>query len=302
MNNSKFTLETVRNIYAACSQSGVDIIELGYRNSKEHFSPGKYGAWRFCEEDMLRKATEGVTKTAKIAIMQDAHKATGEDVIPKSESVVDMVRVATYVKDVDKAIALANNATKKGYEATINIMAISHVLERDLDEALQQIESETSITACYIVDSFGSLYSEDIDYLVHKFQRYLRTKEIGIHCHNQMQLGFANTIEGIIKNVNYLDGTLYGLGRAAGNCPLELLMGFLKNPKFNIRPILDVIETTILPLRAEMEWGYNIPYMVSGMLNLHPQEAMSFVDDKRAGTGKDTFVKFYERMRAEDEA
>ncbi|HMD67878.1 MAG TPA: hypothetical protein VKF42_03300, partial [Chitinivibrionales bacterium] len=84
--------------------------------------------------------------------------------------------------------------------------------------------------------------------------------------------------------------------------PLELLMGFLKNPKFNIRPILDVIETTILPLRAEMEWGYNIPYMVSGMLNLHPQEAMSFVDDKRAGTGKDTFVKFYERMRAEDEA
>jgi 4-hydroxy 2-oxovalerate aldolase len=302
MNNSKFTLETVRNIYSACSQAGVDIIELGYRNSKEHFSPGKYGAWRFCEEDMLRKATEGIPKTAKIAVMQDAHKATGDDIFPKAESVIDMVRVATYVKDVDKAIALANNAVKKGYEATINIMAISHVLERDLDEALQQIESETSITACYIVDSFGSLYSEDIDYLVHKFQRYLRTKEIGIHCHNQMQLGFANTIEGIIKNANYLDGTLYGLGRAAGNCPLELLMGFLKNPKFNIRPILDVIETTILPLRNEMEWGYNIPYMVSGMLNVHPQDALSFVGRQRTGENKESFVKFYEKMRAEDEA
>jgi 4-hydroxy 2-oxovalerate aldolase len=279
MNNSKFTLETVRTIYSACTRAGVDIIELGYRNSKAHFSPDKYGA-----------------------IMQDAHKATGDDILPKSESVVDLIRVATYVKDVDKAIALANNATKKGYEATINIMAISHVLERDLDEALQQIENETSIVACYIVDSFGSLYSEDIDYLVHKFQRYLRTKEIGIHCHNQMQLAFANTIEGIIKNVNYLDGTLYGLGRAAGNCPLELLMGFLKNPKFNIRPILDAVETTILPLRSEMEWGYNIPYMVSGMLNLHPQDAMSFVDRQRAGANNDSFVKFYERMRAEDEA
>ena len=302
MNNSKFTLETVRTIYSACTRAGVDIIELGYRNSKAHFSPDKYGAWRFCDEDMLKKATEGIPKTAKIAIMQDAHKATGDDILPKSESVVDLIRVATYVKDVDKAIALANNATKKGYEATINIMAISHVLERDLDEALQQIENETSIVACYIVDSFGSLYSEDIDYLVHKFQRYLRTKEIGIHCHNQMQLAFANTIEGIIKNVNYLDGTLYGLGRAAGNCPLELLMGFLKNPKFNIRPILDAVESTILPLRSEMEWGYNIPYMVSGMLNLHPQDAMSFVDRQRAGANNDSFVKFYERMRAEDEA
>jgi 4-hydroxy 2-oxovalerate aldolase len=302
MNNSKFTLETVRNIYAGCTKAGVDIIELGYRNSKAHFSPDKYGAWRFCDEDMLKKAVDGVPKTAKIAIMQDAHKASGDDLLPKSESVVDIVRVATYVKDVDKAIALANIATGKGYEATINIMAVSHVLERDLDEALQQIENETKIIACYIVDSFGAMYSEDIDYLVHKFQRYLKTKEIGIHCHNQMQLAFANTIEGIIKNVNYLDGTLYGLGRAAGNCPLELLMGFLKNPKFNIRPVLDVIESTILPLQKEMEWGYNIPYMISGMLNAHPQDAMEFVNKQRAKTNGDGFVKFYEMMRAEDAA
>jgi 4-hydroxy 2-oxovalerate aldolase len=249
---------------------------------------------------MLKKATAGIPKTAKIAVMQDAHKADADDIIPKSDSVIDIIRVATYVKDVDKAIALANNATGKGYEATINIMAISHVLERDLDEALQQIEAETSIVACYIVDSFGSLYSEDIDYLVHKFQRYLSTKEIGIHCHNQMQLGFANTIEAIIKNVNYLDGTLYGLGRAAGNCPLELLMGFLKNPKFDISPVLEVIEKTVLPLRKDMEWGYNIPYMVAGLLNIHPLDAMKYVDLQRSNGAVDGYVKFYERMRAED--
>jgi 4-hydroxy 2-oxovalerate aldolase len=302
MNNSKFSLEAVRNIYLACSKAGIDIIELGYRNSKALFSPEKYGPWRFCDEDMLRKATEGIEKTAKIAIMQDAHKANADDIIPKSESVVDIIRIATYVKDVDKAIALANNATKKGYEATINIMAISQVLERELDEALKQIEEETSVIACYIVDSFGALYCEDIDYLVHKFQRYLPTKQIGIHCHNQMQLAFANTIEAIIKNVNYLDGALYGLGRAAGNCPTELLLGFLKNPKFNIRPLLDVIETTILPMRSEMEWGYNIPYMISGILNIHPQDAMDYVNQLRKGTTTETFSKFYDRMRTEDAA
>jgi 4-hydroxy 2-oxovalerate aldolase len=302
MNNSKFSLEEVRNVYAALSAAGVDIIELGYRNSKSFFSPQEYGEWRFCDEATLKKATEGTQKTAKLAVMQDAHKAAAEDVLPKSESLVDIIRVATYVKDIDKAIKLANNATDKGYESTINIMAISHVLERDLDEALQQIEEETKVVACYIVDSFGSLYSEDIDYLVHKFQRYLRTKEIGIHCHNQMQLGFANTIEAIIKNVNYLDGTLYGLGRAAGNCPLELLLGFLKNPKFDIRPILDIIETTILPMRSTMEWGYNIPYMIAGMLNTHPQDSLDLVEQSKQKQGAKRYVKFYEAMLADENA
>jgi 4-hydroxy 2-oxovalerate aldolase len=205
------------------------------------------------------------------------------------------------VKDVDKAIYLANNATNKGYQATINIMAISHALERELDEALQQIEEETKVNAVYIVDSFGALYSEDIDYLVHKYKRFLKNKEVGIHCHNQQQLAYANTIEAIIKDVNYLDGTLFGLGRAAGNCPLELLIGFLKNPKFNIVPVLEAIQEAILPLREEMEWGYTVPYMISGMLNVHPKEAMDVMSLPNDHPDRYNFVKFYQRM-ADQEA
>jgi 4-hydroxy 2-oxovalerate aldolase len=302
VNDSKFSLETVQNIYRSLCASGVDIIELGYRNSKTMFSPDKYGLWRFCDEDVLRKAVDGIETSTKLAVMQDAHKSNADDIIPKSESVVDIIRVATYVKDIDKAIALANNATDKGYEATINIMAISHTLERELDEALIQVEEETKVMACYIVDSFGALYSEDVDYLVHKFQRYLKTKEIGIHCHNQQQLAYANTIEAIIKNVNYLDGTLYGLGRAAGNCPLELLMGFLKNPKFDIRPLFDIIGKEVLPMEKEMHWGYCIPYMITGMLNVHPQDAIEMMGMKDDDPEKFNFVRFYEKMSGEADA
>ena len=300
MNNSNFTFETVRAIYAAVCGSGVDIVEIGYRNSKKMFSPRKYGIWRFCDDDVLKKLTAGIETKTKLAIMQDAHKADAEDLLPKAESVVDMVRVATYVKDIDKAILLANNATDKGYEATINIMAISHALDRELDEALEQVEAETKITACYLVDSFGALYSEDVDYLVHKFQRYLKTKEVGVHFHNQQQLAYANTIEAIIRNANYLDGTVYGLGRAAGNCPLELLVGFLKNPKFDIRPLFGVIGKEIIPLQKAIQWGYNIPYMIAGMLNLHPESAMDLVNLPEDDPKRYDFVKFYEKMSGAD--
>ena len=300
MNNSYFTFETVRAIYKAVCASGVDIVEIGYRNSKKMFSPDKYGVWRFCDDDLLKKLVDGIETKIKLAVMQDAHKAFAEDMLPKEQSVVDMVRVATYVKDIDKAIKLANNASDLGYEATINVMAISHARDRELDEAIQQVEEETRVVACYIVDSFGSLYSEDVDYLIHKYQRYLKTKEIGVHFHNQQQLAYANTIEGIIKNANYLDGTLYGLGRAAGNCPLELLIGFLKNPKFDIRPLLEVISTEILPLQKTIPWGYNIPYMIAGMLDRHPQAAMELMELPEDDPKRLDFVKFYERMSGVD--
>ncbi|MCK4600817.1 MAG: aldolase catalytic domain-containing protein [Phycisphaerae bacterium] len=297
-NNSHFELETVRAVYKACCEAGVDYVELGYRNSKEMFSPSEFGPWRFCDEDQLRRAVDGIDpRGTKVSIMQDAHKALAEDVLPKEQSVADLIRVATYVKDVDKAVRLANNATEKGYECTINIMAISHEGPPLLDEALQQMEAETQAKAVYIVDSFGALYSETVHFLVEKFQMYLKTKEVGVHFHNNQQLAFANTIEGIIKGANYVDGTLYGLGRAAGNCPLELLLGFLKNPKFNLVPILDVISKAILPLQEQIDWGYHIPYMLTGILDQHPRDAMSWMD----GPDRENFVEFYDQITEDPE-
>lgn len=290
-NNSYFTHETVRAVYQAICDSGVDYVELGYRNSKKMFSTSEYGPWRFCDEEHLRAVVDGIDpKATKIAVMQDAHKADADDIVETDQSVVDMIRVATYVKDVDKAINLANNATNKGYEATINIMAITHESGPFLEEALQQIGAETSVKAVYVVDSFGALYSEEVQYLVEKFRTCLgEGKEVGVHCHNNQQLAYANTIEGIIRDANYVDGTLFGLGRAAGNCPLELLVGFLKNPKFNIEPLFKAIGETIIPLRKDIQWGYHIPYMISGILNQHPLDAMRWMDSDE----QDDYLKFY---------
>ncbi len=293
-NDSKFETATVRAVYDAACRAGIDYVELGYRNSRELLrGDGDFGAWRYCDDEVLKRVTDGIDPgTTKLAVMQDSHKSLPEDVLPREQSMVDMVRVATYVKDVDKAIRLANNATDKGYEAAINIMAISHEGSPFLDEALQQIEEETKVQAVYIVDSFGALYSEEVHFLIEKFRMYIKTKEIGVHFHNNQQLGFANTVEAIVKGANYVDGTLYGLGRAAGNCPTELLLGFLKNPKYDIVPLLDVIGKHILPLREEIEWGYTIPYMLTGVRDEHPREAIRWA----SRPDKHDFVAFYREI------
>jgi len=295
-NNSQFTLETVRSVFKAACEAGVDYAELGYRNSREFFSDDEYGPWRFCDEPNLRKVVEGIDpRDTKVAIMMDAHKAFADDLLPADESVVELIRVATYVKDVDKAIHIAQVADEKGYKTTINVMAISREGSPFLDEALQQIESETKALAVYIVDSFGALYSEEVHFLVEKYQMYLKTKEVGGHFHNSQQLAFANTIESIIKGANYVDGTLMGLGRGSGNCPTELLLGFLKNPKFKIRPLFEGIQKGILPLKDKIAWGYHLPYMMMGMINQHPRDAIQWMD----GQEKNNILKFWQKVTEE---
>jgi len=292
INNHDFNLRFVREVYKAVSAAGVDYMEIGYRNSKKLFSPKEFGLWKFCEDDTISKAIEGIESQTKISIMVDVGRVDLEDVKPKSESPMDMIRTASYVKDIDKAIYMANHFHEKGYETTINIMAISRDQGAELNEALHQIEEECKIDVLYIVDSFGALYQEPVERLVKLFKGIVKTKEIGFHGHNHQQLAFGNTIEAIIHNANYLDGTVYGMGRAAGNCPLELLIGFLKNPKFDIRPIFDLISHEFIPLRQKIEWGYIIPYAISGMMNEHPKAAMAL----RKSEKKENYREFYESL------
>lgn len=295
MNNHLFSDELVRRVFQAVNQSGVDYIELGYKADENQFKRGEFGPMKFCSEKDLENIIGDTEPNCKISVMADIGRFDPQTLVPKSESYIDMMRVASYVKDIDKAIDLVNTLKGKGYETTINIMAVSHARERELDEALEQVEKESEVDVVYLVDSFGALYSEQIAYLAKKYKAALPSRELGIHAHNNQQLAFANTIESIIQNINYLDGTIFGIGRAAGNCPLELLLGFLKNPKFNICPILEVLGNDFVKLREEIEWGYTIPYMITGTLDLHPRAAMKL----RNSDNKDEYLGFYEKLTSE---
>lgn len=293
MNDHYFTDEFVREVYRALSESGIDYMEMGYRSSKELYPSKDFGTWKYCDDEKIREITDGIESNLKLSVMVDAHRVKEQQFVKADESPFDMVRVATYVKDMDKAIELVKKCHDLGYETTVNIMAISKEIEPDMIEALDQL-AESPVDVVYVVDSFGALYCEQIEYLVKLFRKHLpESKEIGVHCHNNQQLAFANTIEGIIHNANFLDASLYGIGRGPGNCPLELLIGFLKNPKFKLSPILRAIEEQMLPMQKNIEWGYLIPYMVTGMLNEHPRAGI----EVRKTRDKDKYAKFYEEIR-----
>lgn len=298
MNDHRFDDEFVRAVYQTCVAAGLDYMELGYRASKKLYPPKDFGPWKYCDEEDVRRVVGDNKTNLKLCVMCDAERTDyHEDVLPKKDSVIDAIRVATYVHQIPHAIDMILDAHEKGYEVVLQLMAVSTIRESDLDVALQAV-AETPASALYIVDSFGSLYSEQIHLLTRKFLKYAEAagKQVGIHAHNNQMLAYANTIEAIILGANRIDGTIYGMGRGAGNCPMELIIGFLRNPKFELRPIIECIQKHVGPLRGKLRWGFEIPYMITGQLNEHPRAAIKFMSSPNSHD----YVAFFDQMQEEE--
>jgi 4-hydroxy 2-oxovalerate aldolase len=285
-NNHLFSDEFVRAVYDACVAAGIDYVEVGYKNSPRLFAKDEYGPWKHCDEPDLQRVFgdhDPARAGLKLSAMADAGKCDWKtQLVPCEESPLDMIRVAFYAYQVPEAAEMIHHAAELGYETSANLMAVSSISEMEIDAVLETIKT-TPAQLMVIVDSFGHMYREQVDILYAKYSGAMRDvgKEIGIHAHNNLQLAFANTIEAIILGANLADATLGGLGRGAGNCPMELLLGFLRNPKFRMRPVVKVLQEYIEPLRGEIPWGPLLPYNITGQLNRHPRAAIKFLGSEQ---------------------
>ena len=162
VNDFRFTDEFVKALYEANLKAGVDYMELGYRADKSMFDVDKFGKLKFCDEDYIRSIVGENDTDLKLAIMADVGRCDyRNDIINKEDSVIDLVRVATYLHQMPTALDVIEDAKKKGYEVTCNIMAISNAQEADLKVALDEL-GRSPVDVVYIVDSFGALYPEQV--------------------------------------------------------------------------------------------------------------------------------------------
>jgi 4-hydroxy 2-oxovalerate aldolase len=291
MNKWQFSDDFVRSVYQGCVDAGIDYMEIGYKSSESAFSREEVGPWKFCDDKDLRRIVGDNDTNVKLSAMADIGRIDPEDIPACEDSLIDMMRVACYAHQTDKAIWLAEHCMDKGYEVTINLMAVSKVAEKELDEALEDL-AKSRVPTIYVVDSFGSLYSESMAHLVKKYKKIMPDKQLGIHAHNNMQLAMSNTITSLMEGCTMLDATLLGMGRGAGNCPVEILIAFLKNPKYRLLPLLDVIQKHVHPLQENIDWGYHVPYLITGAMNEHPRSAMQWMDSDQ----KNDFVTFMKNM------
>ncbi|MDO5309037.1 MAG: aldolase catalytic domain-containing protein [Planctomycetia bacterium] len=299
VNSHRFSFEFVLALYRACADAKVDYIEIGYKNSDKIFAPDEFGDWKYCKEDVIRRIVDDAPEAKiKLSCMVDAGKSEWKtDVVPCAQSPLDMIRVAFYAHQVDEALAMIDDAWNKGYEVSANLMAVTALEEPILDSVLQRL-STSPASVFVIVDSFGAIIPSQAEYLTQKYLNYAQDsgKEVGMHAHNNLQLAFANTLKSIQCGATRVDATVGGLGRGAGNCPMELLLGAVNVEQYRIRPIYKLLQQEFIALRQQIEWGPFAEFMLTGQHNVHPKAA---IDARKDLDTRDRVCDLFDQLEAQ---
>lgn len=284
MNRWNFDPAFVNESAAASVKVGVEYIELGYKAGTEFFNPNEYGIWRFCPESALRLVwgDQAVKGNSRLSIMIDIGRFNLTDLPPANESVVNTFRVACYTHQIPEAIETGLHLQKLGYESFVNIMAVSEACKEELNAGLRLIANESPARGIYVVDSYGSLNPSGTRQLVEWYSEMCPGKEIGFHGHNNQQLALANSMAAIEAGATFIDASLYGMGRGAGNCHLELLLAQLGRNVRDMAPLFEVMDRHVVAMRDRLRWGYSLPYALSGIANQHPRRAMAIMDSSQS--------------------
>jgi len=279
-NNWDFSPALVRDAYRALSKSGVDYVELGFL--RDAATPGR-GPWHCLDEALLREVTDNI-QGARVCAICDFGTITAQNLPPRAESVVELVRVAAHKKNLRAAVELLAEIRGRGYRTSLQCMGYSTYSAEEKREAVVLVR-DSGLDYVYIADSYGAMLPFQVRDLLAPFLELPGIK-VGFHPHNNLQMTFANTLEALAAGVNVLDCTIYGMGRGAGNLHTEILLAYLQRQgrqRYNVVPILTCIQQHFLAKKGATPWGYQLPYMISGMFDLHP----NYSRDLLAASGGD---------------
>ena len=277
--NWDFPQEVVDAYIKAMNILPVDYLELGYRNNPTKEYMGKFG---YCPVSILEHIRQTCTK--KLAVMLNEKSTRPEDLetlLGPIVGLVDMVRMAIDPKNFDRAVVLAREVKAMGFEVGFNVMYMSKWMT-EYPEFLNKLNVLDSFADLFcMVDSFGGITPSDLTAIVKKVRTQTKCP-IGFHGHNNLEMGLINTLTAMKLGCEYVDVTILGMGRGAGNAKTELLLTYL-----NAHEALDVdfnvlgdVVSAFTPLLEKYQWGTNLPYMLAGANRIPQKEVMDWVTNR----------------------
>lgn len=269
-----FDEKTVEAYIEAMNALPIDYLEVGYRNNPSDEYLGKYGYTPVSE---LKKIRERCTK--KICVMLNEKSTSPDDAVKLLTPVTglaDMVRIAIDPKNFDRAVVLAKKVKSLGFEVGFNTMYMSKW--KDYEGFLDKLGAINEVADLFcMVDSFGGVTPDDVREITRTVKQRT-TCPIGFHGHNNLQLGLINTLTAIEEGVDFVDATILGMGRGAGNLNMELLLTQLAKEGLDVDfNVLGEAITAFQPLYEKYRWGTNLPYMLSGANSIPQKEVMAWV-------------------------
>lgn len=274
----------------ALDKTGCRYVEMGYRASPTDSLAGRY---RYSPDHLIRAHCAGLR--LKAAVMIDGKTMCNADGMPdlarleslfcaQEQSPVHMVRIAATAEIVRPVSAICAWLKDRGYAVAINLMQASTLAISRIRDAGTSLDG-SGADFVYLADSFGGLTPDATIVKIATLASAFRGR-VGFHAHDNMGLAFANTLAAIGAGATIVDSSMLGMGRGAGNLRTEQLLGYLeKTGRSDIAaaPLFDLIATDFASLQAEYRWGPTLPYLVTGINDIHPTYAQTLLSNSPGG-------------------
>ena len=274
-----FSEEIVTSYCNTMESFDISYVEIGYRSLEQE---GYYGEYFYCPIHVINKL-KSLMPNKKLAVIineKDINVSSVSDVLSPCIGYIDMVRIALDPIHFSRGIELASKVKDMGFCVALNIMYMSQWTESSkFLDFLPKLGK--TVDYLYLVDSFGGMLPKDIKNKISLIRSCTRTP-LGFHGHNNLELALANSIIAIEEGCEIIDCTVSGIGRGAGNLKTELLMIYLAKTlsTTNLDSLCDTV-SIFEKLRANYQWGTNIPYMISGAFSLPQKEIMELIGMER---------------------
>jgi len=273
--NWDFAPELAVACIEACDAAGVDVVELGYVRFKE----AGYGAFGRLPAPVGAELGDRIGGSRlRFAAMLDAFDAYDldprevgpriRDKLGESAVPIELIRIAVRYDQAERTASMVESLTAAGFGVCLNLMQIGLAGSAQVDELLAVLAGFAPMEAVYIADSLGSLQPEPACDLVSRFRAALDVP-IGFHAHENQGLALHNSLRVLDAGATWLDATMRGMGRGAGNARMEQLLGVL-SPDSDLRPVHEFVAGHMDPLHDKYGWGANVYYALAGARRIHP--------------------------------
>lgn len=283
VNNWEFGYNGIKNIIKRLEKSGIEIIELGfmrdepYKKDRAIYNSTKQIA------DVIGEKKEGITYAALIEM---ANYFPLEKLTERNVSGPDAIRYSFWKRKLDEAYEYGKMIVEKGYKLCVQPTRVEQYSEKEFAEMIE-LFSTLKPYAIYIVDTFGLLRKKDLIKYARIADKYMQKNIIlGYHAHNNMQQAFNNATafaELELDRAVMLDGSVYGMGRGAGNLNMEMIMSYLNDDygkEYNVEQILKCWDEGISYIYEQEKWGYSLPFFIAASMELNPNYAIYYSKKK----------------------
>ncbi len=252
--NWHFSDNLIQNYLKAIENAGIRFVETGFRFLEQN---GNYGACAYCSDEFLKNFD--IPVNLQIAVMIKAEELFSYGEKPEKaldrlfkdsqDSPVSIVRVAVPYQKVLKCQKILKILKNKGYKVILNLTKLFSDGENDIFPAIECIKDWNSFDVLYFADTFGNLTDEQVKYIILTAKDNI-DKPLGFHSHNNKGTALANSLTAIKNGAGYIDSTITGMGRGAGNLETEIITKKLHG-KYNHHALDSIIDKYFVTLKKE---------------------------------------------------